>query len=374
MELPSYFCDFLAEIRPQSYHVEDYKRGHTTLRDRLQKDANLAQCIVSTFLQGSYRRATAIRPQGDNRADVDIVVVTKLSQQEYTPSQALEAFVPFLNQHYKGKYRIQGRSIGIEMSHVDMDLVITAAPSKSEEGILESASVTSEDTLEEVSDWRLTESWVPLVGRSRPGAARLLEKAQKEPEWKTSPLYIPDREAHRWEPTDPLAQIKWTSAKNNSCNGHYVNVVKAIKWWWRLHPTASDYPKGYPVEHMVGFCCPDGIQSVAEGVTRALETIVSNYRGEATSKTTPFLPDHGVPEHNVFGRVSGEDFAAFYDKVSEAAEIARDALDESDLSKSVTLWQTLFENRFPDAPPDKGGDRGYTPRTDVSTVRGARFA
>jgi Second Messenger Oligonucleotide or Dinucleotide Synthetase domain len=235
MELPSYFSDFLREIRPTSNQIGDYKTGHRILRQRLWNDEELSPIIVSMFLQGSCRRATAGRPQGDKRPDVDVIVVTKLSKDEYTPSEALKAFIPFLEKHYKGKYQLQGRSIGICLSYVDLDLVITAAPSESEIGILESDSVATEDTPEDVDDWKLAKSWVSLAHRSAPGSWRLLEAAKGEPEWKLSPLLIPDREAERWEPTHPLAQIQWTWGKNRRCNGHYVNVVKALKWWRQIN-------------------------------------------------------------------------------------------------------------------------------------------
>ena len=383
MELPTYFTDFLREIRPTSDQVDDLKRGHRTLRERLGQDETLAPIIISTFLQGSYRRATAIRPKGDKRSDVDIIVVTKLSKDEYTPDEALRLFVPFLNKHYKDKYTIQGRSIGITMRYVDLDLVITSAPSESEIGILKSASVIAEDTPEDVDDWRLVKSWIPLERRSGRNVQILLEAAKKEAEWKLSPLYIPDREAECWEPTHPLAQIQWTWEKNRKCNGHYVNVVKAVKWWRRVNHAEPKYPKGYPVEHLIGQCCPDGIKSVAEGVTRALEAIATNYRVNALLKSTPFFPDHGVPQHNVFRRVSGEDFAAFHSQVCDAAEIARRALDAEDIAESANSWRELFGSKFPSAPLVEESDQrnfpvvkegGYSPREGVSTIGGGRFA
>lgn len=376
MELCTYFTDFLQTIRPTANQVDDYKCGHQTLRQRLLEDAVLSPILVSTFLQGSYRRATAIRPQAGKRSDVDVIVVTRLSKDEFTPEQALEVFVPFLEKHYRGKYKKQGRSIGIELSYVDIDLVITAAPSESEVGILQAESVTTEDTPEDVDDWRLTKSWVERAHRSLPGASLLLKAAQQEPEWKLAPLYIPDRDANTWEATHPLAQIKWTWEKNRHCNGHYVNVVKALKWWRRVKLSTLQYPKGYPVEHLIGQCCPYGITSVAEGVTRTLETIAWDYQSYALLKQTPpfFLSDHGAPDHNVFHRLSGEDFAEFHSAVCEAATIARQALDEpDDVRASVEAWQTLFGTSFPDAPPDESKG-GYTARERVSVIGGGRFA
>ena len=182
------------------------------------------------------------------------------------------------------------------------------------------------------------------------------EAIRQEQEWKTEPLWIPNRDAGDWEETHPLEQIKWTWGKNARCNKHYVNVVKAIKWWQRVHHP-DDRPKGYPLEHLVGVCCSDGITSVAEGVTRSLEVIVTNYRAYSECKLVPYLPDHGVPGHNVLDRVSGEEFADFYEHAEAAAEIAREALDADTRKKSIEKWRELFGSKFPDSNDDNNGSR-----------------
>lgn len=381
MELPSYFSDFLHEIRLTDDQRNDLIVGSRTLRKRLLEDEEISPIIVNTFLQGSQRRATATRPKNGKRSDVDVVVVTKLSQEEYTPEQAMNVFVPFLDRHYAGKWEFQGRSIGITLSYVDLDLVLTSAPSESEIGILESDSVTSEATPEDIGDWRLNKSWLSPEHRMQANAMRLLRESAQEPEWKLNPLYIPDRDAQRWEPTHPLAQISWTWAKNRDCNTHYVNVVKALKWWRRVKHIIPKYPKGYPVEHLIGHCCPNGITSVAQGVTLTLENIVNEYKDNALKKLAPCLPDHGVPSHNVFKRVSGDDFALFYEQVCYAAQIARLAYAAETVKESADAWRELFGEKFPEAPDTKensgsGGQNsgGYTPRATVSTVGGGRFA
>jgi tRNA nucleotidyltransferase (CCA-adding enzyme) len=99
VEMPSAFSEFLKGIRPTTNHTDDMITGYKTLKRRLLEDEKLSPIIVSTFLQGSYRRATAIRPKGDKRADVDLVVVTKLKREEYTPQQAMDLFVSFLDKH-----------------------------------------------------------------------------------------------------------------------------------------------------------------------------------------------------------------------------------------------------------------------------------
>jgi hypothetical protein len=134
--------------------------GHKTLRGRLNADKDLQPILVSDFLQGSYRRYTAVRPKADKRSDVDIIIVTKLDESEFTPTKALALFEPFLNRHYNGKWRAQGRSFGIEMSYVELDVVPTSAPAEQEYGILKSDSVTSDENIVEAHDWRLHRSWL----------------------------------------------------------------------------------------------------------------------------------------------------------------------------------------------------------------------
>jgi hypothetical protein len=346
-EMNSSFKTFLTEIRPTQNQLDDMRTGYKTLKNRLLDDEKLSPIIVSTFLQGSFRRATAVRPKGDKRADVDLVVVTKLKREEYTPQQAMDLFVPLLNKHYENKWEFQGRSIGIGLSYVDLDLVITSAPSEAETLALKSASVTSMDTPEEVDDWRLVPSYVTLSERGLPGIGARLELARKEAEWKLSPLHIPDRDADEWDETHPLAQIKWTWEKNKACNKHYVNVVKAIKWIRRIGPESPKYPKGYPLEHIIGQCCPDGISSVAEGITKTLEAITNNYSAYAAAGVVPTMPDHGVPAHNVLHRLNGEDFTAFHKLISEAAVIARNALDAKTEKDASEEWRKILGDKFP---------------------------
>jgi hypothetical protein len=379
MQLNSYFNDFLRDIRLTSSQVDDLKRGHSTLRQRLEADPVLSKHLVSTFLQGSYRRATAIRPVGDRRADADVIVVTTLDRAQWTPGEALDLFIPFMEKYYKGKYRIQGRSIGITLSYVDLDVVVTSAPSEVARAALRSASVLSETTLEDVADWRLVPSWVDLGLRGAAYAAAAMQRAATEAEWKLEPLWIPNRDAMVWDQTHPLEQIRWTQEKNKACNGHYVNVVKALKWWRTIKLTSLKYPKGYPVEHLVGVCTPDGITSVAEGVVQVLEKISTDYQFLAALRVSPNLPDHGVPSHNVFARVSGQDFAAFHGAVAEAAKIARRAYDATEVAPSAEAWGDLFGSKFPKAPAQSAGRSegsvgGFSERSAPSVVTGGRYA
>lgn len=379
--LPYSFKDFLTKIRPTRAQRDDYREGHKRLTERLNADENLKPIIVSTFLQGSYRRSTGVRPFWDSRPDVDVIAVTRLSSSECSPQQALDMFTPFLDTHYEGKWEQQGRSIGIELSKVELDLVVTSAPDEAEEGLLLSEAVTFPRSVEDLETWDLGDAAVKKSAAEYERERTWIEATLKRAGWHLSPLEIPDREVNSWQDTHPIAQIEWTIEKNSATNKHYVNVVKALKWWRKVHYTKPKYPKGYPLEHLIGQCCPDGISSVAEGVTRTLEEIRDGYQSQASQGISPYLKDHGVV-HDVFRRVTGEEFAEFHSQVTEAAKTARRAYNSEDERESAEAWIELFGDRFPKPPPGgggKGGDDGsgsggYTPRDEPSRVGKGRFA
>ena len=356
MLLNSYFEDFLSDIRLTQAQRTKLIEAHTRLRERLLDDEDLKYLIVSVFLQGSYRRATGTRPQGDEKPDVDVVVVTNLKHEDYpNPEDAMDIFVPFLDKYYENKWEKKGRSIGIELSTLKLDLVITSA--LSEEGKVLTSELIQGYLTPEDAEFRL------------------------ESEWKTEPLFIPDREARNWQRTHPLEQIKWTIDKNRNCEGHYVNIVKAIKWWWNLNYPDLKYPKGYPLEHMVGDCCQDGVTSMAVGLTQTLEEMTDRWNDDVLNGQVPFLADRGVPEHNVLARLISENFSAFHRCVREASFTARQALDSDVLSESVSLWQELFGTKFPSPPKEDSSSDvgtsagGFTPRNEpTSQVGGGRFA
>lgn len=323
-----------------------------------------------------------MRPPADKKADVDVVVVTRLRREDYlNPDTAMDVFKPFLKKFYPDKYERQGRSFGISLSYVSLDLVITSAPSEAEENILLSRAVKTAESLEEAPDWRLQRSWVPVEERESLPAyelSALKTASREEPEWKTEPLWIPDRNAGKWTDTNPLAQLVWTRSKNARCNRYYLDAVRSIKWWRQLQSDLPRYPKGYPVEHMVGYCCPDDIGSVGEGVTLSLEGIKREFAGNISQGTTPVLYDHGV-DQDVLKNLSFDEFKAFYERVSEAATLAREALDANTVSESANKWRELFGSKFPPPPGDDKRDdpKGpFTPppsRSDRGDYRPRRF-
>lgn len=355
----TYFSDFLKNIRLSGNQIKDLAKGHNTLRSRLLEDEELSKIIETTYLQGSYKRNTAVKPRNGKRSDVDIIVVTNLNSDEIAPDEALEKFKPFLEKYYKDKYDFHQRSIGIELSYVDLDLVITA-------------KVQDSDTLNFMKneERNVTNGLQSMIESEAYNFSRLdnlilnfESKESKDP----TPILIPDQVENNWSLTNPLAQINWTIEKNKNCNGNYINVVKTLKWW-KKHHTSPKYPKGYPLEHLIGQVCPNDIKTVAEGLTVSLENIVMEY------PTKPTLFDHGVDSHDVFGRVTEDEYEEFYKLIEDAAKLARKALDETNISSSIEYWRELLGTEFPEPISPKTSNKTFTSRMSLTEDIGhARF-
>jgi hypothetical protein len=200
-----------------------------------------------------------------------------------------------------------------------------------------------------------------------------------EKDWQDEPLDIPDRELDSWDQTHPLATLDWTQNKNDRTNGHYINVVKALKWWRRTQVDFPERPKSYPLERLIGKCCPDYISSVAEGVVRTFDVFIEKYESNAEHEDTPVLGQHGIPENNVLARLEGRDFAAFHDRVTEDSEIARRAYEEEDKEQSAQYWREVIGEEFSligcsdDDDTDDESTATFTPPNNTANVSSQRF-
>ena len=171
MELNDQLRELVSDISPTDSQQRELRDAHIRLRERLMADEDLKPLIVGTFLQGSYRRHTAKRPESGDKPDVDIVVVTRLDRHEYTPEQAMNVLRTFLNCYYAGKWKKKGRSVGIEMGKVKLDVVLTSAPSEAlERSLLKALQQENDygDALDAGDEWRQRAPLDP-----RPGSQEL---------------------------------------------------------------------------------------------------------------------------------------------------------------------------------------------------------
>ncbi len=348
MECTTKFNDFISAISLTDSMKQELRAAYKDLKYKLNKH-EISKYIIATFLQGSFARGTGVRPiNKDDKLDVDLVVVTRFDYKQMTPIQALKAFVPFLEENYKGKYRIQGRSIGINLGNCSIDLVPTALPSNTVQRFLDEAFNNA--------------AYEQAFFRADSTINAIKKYAKDDGDWKNEPLKIPDKDAGKWDDTHPIAQILWTQTMNARTNGEYIRMVRALKWWKKNYCKNADTIKSYPLEHFIGNCCSLGYDNLASLIRYTLQTMASY------SDSKPYLPDRGVPQHDVFGRVKEDDYENFIREIKDIRDKAKDALEEKDLYESSVKWRSIFGPCFPTynkPTPDSDGPK-FTKREDYS--------
>lgn len=337
--------DFVTFVRKISLPADQARACDTAFKEMqalLQSEPEIKEVLVATFLQGSLKRATCVAPANGEKSDVDLVVATRISEVDHSPpTLAWQRFAPFLEKHFgkleQGRWKPQGRSVRVSYPDlgggVELDLVLTSAPSEAVVGLLQ-----NNPTLDDPS-------YDPLVGFE--GDVELLRKAASFMEgWQVAALRIPDRERQVWENTDPLEQIRWTRRKNALTNGLYTQVVMALKWWQRCREDLVR-PKGYTLEAIVGHCCPDHTTDLGRAIADTLDRIATAYEEDVARERVPTLPDVGTGL-NVLSRVEFADFKAFHTAAREAAGLARHAvLPETTREDACRTWGLLFGAAFP---------------------------
>ena len=361
MNCKSNFNDYISNINIQQYVKDELREKYEILVGRLKQEP-IGKHIIATFLQGSMARDTAVKAIPPDKADIDIVIVTdfiwtndlnNIDPNKKTPDQALNAFRDFLNKYYKDKWRKQGRSLGIEMSNCCIDLVPTALP-----------SVTMQEALREMFS-NDTNYFKEFLNESY-SSDKLISFARKNSKWKDEYLMIPDRAAKKWDKTHPLEQITWADEKHRATNYTYKKLVRALKWW-NNNFVNVDNMKSYPLEYFIGKCTEnDESLSLEIAVYKVLNRMATY------STRKPWMPDIGVPEHDVFARLSEENYQDFIIIVKKTLDIASKAYFEENKTESSKLWQKIFGKEFPvyDSPSPQ-----FTERKEPSSVNTeGRFA
>ncbi len=287
------FTEFLSDIEPSTTTKSNASSAHTALRDFLKDDEDFKNYHVSTFLSGSYKRDTAIRPQKmeneTERPDIDIIVVTNHTLAD-DPKEVVDLLYTTLKKKYPN-IRRQARSVGIESSNADLDVV-------------------------------------PII----PYGTMYL---------------IPDRKQESWLPTNPPGHTTWTTATNQLAGGRFKPLVKLMKWWRRENPTVSKKPKGFVIECIAAACMDYQETYYGELFVKTLEEITKRYEINSLLGTVPNIPDPAVPGNYVTTGITPAAFLGFYNKAKSHAELGRKALNETDPEEATNLWRQIFGDRFP---------------------------
>ena len=292
------FVEFLADIEPSQTTKSNASTAHTRLRSILVADEAFQPLHRQTFLSGSYKRDTAIRPRVKNgsaeRPDIDIIVVTTHNTYD-NPVAVVDTVHAVLTRHYTPTNR-QARSVSVSSPLADMDVV-------------------------------------PLIDPYDNGT-----------------YYIADRLQQSWLRTNPPGHTAWTTQANAATGGRFKPLVKLFKWWRRENKTVGKRPKGFVLEVLAAHHMNAAETHYGELFVGMLESIVASYAYEVSLGIVPSLEDPSMPGNNVLAGLSFAAFEGFYNKVKAHAAIGRYALGLADQDKATEQWRRLFGERFPKPP------------------------
>ncbi len=97
MELKKAFEEFLTNIRLTPSQNDDLIKGHSILRERLESYTEFPDNIeiLNTFLQGSYKRGTAVKPNGNKRVMLILLLLQILMKQNILQTELFQLLYPF---------------------------------------------------------------------------------------------------------------------------------------------------------------------------------------------------------------------------------------------------------------------------------------
>lgn len=292
------FLAFLKDIEPSPTTKSNASTAHTRLRSILETDPGLGLLHRHTFLSGSYKRDTAIRPRVKNgdaeRPDIDVIVVTTHNTY-HDPVAVVDAVHAVLTRHYTPTNR-QARSVSVYSPLADMDVV-------------------------------------PLIDPYDDGT-----------------YYIADRLQQSWLRTNPPGHTAWTTQMNQATDERFKRLVKLFKWWRRENKTVGKRPKGFVLEVLAANHMSATETHYGKLFVGMLESIVNRYAVEVSVGVVPSLDDPSMPGNDILGGLSFAAFEGFYNKVKAHAAIGRRALQLDDQDKATADWRVLFGERFPKPP------------------------
>lgn len=291
---------YLSRISPSTTQAKAAQRSHNALREYLNGDSYFGRMLVTSFLNGSYARRTAIRPI----KDVDVIVVVGSDWISVAPSTAMESLRRKLAQRYDQRRTLrQRRAVRITLCDMQLDVLLAVAAD----------------------------------GMSKP-------------------LYIPDRQQSRWIVTHPKKQLELVSALAATTDGNYSRLVRLLKGWTATRVAAEARPSSFVLEcsafHVLSQR-PDSFSGcLAESFAELLAGLCDWNFGRGRSVFSwgrPEVPDPALPNLNVaekWGAASADRYLGCLERALRRCEaLERSRWEETEVDK----WREIFGEPFP--PP-----------------------
>lgn len=290
------FNKALSNIEPAE-DADHAKGAHKEVSRVLKADERLRDLGVSPVLIGSYKRDVSIR----RVKDVDVFVRLQDAGKDLRPGDILDHITEVLEEAFEDRVTRQHRSVMVDFP--DLDLSVDAVIAR------------------------------PCV-------------EHPEEHWQI-PQRIEDDGNARWIETNPTAMTEHTTEANqtfllgasNEGKGVYVPVVKLMRQIRRTW--VKDQPGGYYFEVLTWHAFQENQpqeSTVAEYLTVILRAVA-----EALPECTETGPDDPTLEgKTIKSKATAEQIKAAADRIAEAADLAEQALAETDMCRAAKLWQELL--------------------------------
>ena len=319
MELSSQFERFLGKISVDQSKLNRIKSAHSKLRRALESDDYFEPALLETFLQGSYVHGTAIRPLGESADyDVDVCCLLDLYRvpiQTEEPKPLVRWLARRLKkvEGYRGNVSTQPRCIRIDFpGEFHMDVVPLIEDKRQ-------ASIgLPGGFLEDVVSW---------AGDRRRTNRNIL---------------VPNTAVNGWEATNPKGLREWYRQVNDRTNGRFTRVARMLKHWRNQTFDARVRPPSVGFEVMMANSWPFLANSDASAVSGVLRQISTSF-----SYTRPTAMNPSLRSEDLLRGWIRDNHEVFMTELRASADLAEQALRETDEGRSIGLWQRLFRTRFP---------------------------
>jgi hypothetical protein len=155
---------------------------------------------------------------------------------------------------------------------------------------------------------------------------------------KAGALEIPFR-GNAWHQTNPVGYTQWCLSQGQ----RFHRTVRMLKRWRDENQDERRGVKSIVLQVLISEQLANG--SDAESITGTLENLHEYLEGHEGSP--PVVSNPSLETEDLADRWPDEHYQAFRREIKQAAELARQALDEPDQAKSHELWQKLLGSDFP---------------------------
>ncbi len=297
MILRDAFKEFASSINLDETRSKRIQQAHYAVRDFLAADEEIAPFYYETFLQGSYRLHTAVKPLADGDFDVDVILSLNLRRSSdgllYAGGAIIQWVADRLKQceNYKDRITVKNRCVRLDYAQ-GFHLDITPAHCSGD-----------------------------LAGT----------------------LLIP----RDWKESHPKEYKQWCKDRHQEFDEYFYDVVRMFKWWRNLHLGEAGHPKSILLTTLVGQHFPT---SGRDNLNKVFVAVLANLRDYLSPLTSaPAVYNPSLPSELLSRNWSDQDFRAFKALLSDAAEVAAAALASKDEKESIELWNSdkLFLGTFP---------------------------